>query len=434
MPPRPASSEPTHVHGLRHQVRCLTALPASEERALFLTATWSPRSDNEIHLVEVDEEQAKPLRTRVFQHDAAIWHMAGHPKQLALAACCEDRPVGAQQRPVKLIAIPGIEANGTSTTEATTDEAIPIATTSLPSNRSTKSVDEDDPTTAGITQCLVWEPLHGNQLCTVESDRLRLWSWKEGDSLTLTSTLSPPNDDDTANGSSINRHAAWSRHRSTVVSVDGSTIRGWDTRHNKSTYTVPLAHDGAIRAIDCNPNVPHRFATGGDDGIARIWDARKLQHPWMELSGHTHWIWSIAYHPMHDQLILTGGSDAHVNLQSAVTMSSAAFGSGDPEEDASDWSSGEEAALAMNSPATAIAISNTLQLPTASPLGAVPLSRRSSSRRPTDGLVKSFTDHDDSVYGVAWSPANPWLIASISYSGRLVMSYVPSEEKYKILL
>lgn len=53
---------------------------------------------------------------------------------------------------------------------------------------------------------------------------------------------------------------------------------------------MPLAHDGNIRAVDCNPNVPHRFATGGDDGIARIWDARKLQSPWMELTGHTHWL------------------------------------------------------------------------------------------------------------------------------------------------
>jgi hypothetical protein len=83
---------------------------------------------------------------------------------------------------------------------------------------------------------------------------------------------------------------------------------------------------------------------------------------------------------MHDQLILTGGSDAHVNLQSAITVSSAAFGSGDPEEDASDWSSDEEAALTMNNPAVTATSPNTLQLPITLPLGAVPLSRRSSSR------------------------------------------------------
>ncbi|KAI9598683.1 WD40-repeat-containing domain protein [Syncephalis fuscata] len=438
MPPRSNSGEPTHVHGLRHQVRCLTALSASEEQALFLTATWSPRSDNQIHLVEVDEEQAKPLRARVFQHDAAIWHMASHPKKLGLVACCEDRPLNEKQRLVKLIKIPGLNADSAASVSSSTSDINNSPSSTLPSHHQTVNVvatlektNTQTATTTNLTQWLTWEPLHGNQLCTVDSDALNLWSWKEGDGLALLNTLNTSSNNESNNKSDIYRQAAWSRHRSTLVSVDGSTIRGWDTRHNKQVYTVPLAHDGNIRAVDCNPNVPHRFATGGDDGVARIWDARKLQSSWMELAGHTHWIWSIAYHPMHDQLLLTGGSDAHVNLQSAVTVSSAAYGSGDPEENTSDWSAegGEENGPTIAS-STVISSFNMNQLAMHASINHT----YTNYRRPTNGLIKTFTDHDDSVYGVAWSQANPWLIASISYSGRLVMSYVPSEEKYKILL
>ena len=102
---------------------------------------------------------------------------------------------------------------------------------------------------------------------------------------------------------------------------------------------------------------------------------------------------------MHDQLLLTGGSDARVNLHSAVSVSSAAFGSGDPEEEgASDLSeeengAGEKEVLAnkiasptlYNNPSNTPSSSPSLaraaaHLQVTSPLATVPLSRRSSSR------------------------------------------------------
>jgi hypothetical protein len=38
------------------------------------------------------------------------------------------------------------------------------------------------------------------------------------------------------------------------------------------------------------------------------------------------------------------------------------------------------------------------------------------------------------VYGLAWSAADPWLFASMSYDGRLVVNKVPKNIKYKILI
>ena len=36
--------------------------------------------------------------------------------------------------------------------------------------------------------------------------------------------------------------------------------------------------------------------------------------------------------------------------------------------------------------------------------------------------------------GVAWSAADPWMFASLSYDGRIAVNSVPSAVKYKILI
>jgi WD40 repeat protein len=51
-----------------------------------------------------------------------------------------------------------------------------------------------------------------------------------------------------------------------------------------------------------------------------------------------------------------------------------------------------------------------------------------------DRVVKCYENHEDSVYNLEWSSADPWIFASLSYDGRLVIDKVPKEEKYKILL
>lgn len=51
-----------------------------------------------------------------------------------------------------------------------------------------------------------------------------------------------------------------------------------------------------------------------------------------------------------------------------------------------------------------------------------------------DRVVKVYEDHEDSVYVAEWSSVEPWIFASLSYDGRLVINKVPKEEKFKILL
>ena len=54
--------------------------------------------------------------------------------------------------------------------------------------------------------------------------------------------------------------------------------------------------------------------------------------------------------------------------------------------------------------------------------------------REEDTLIKSYDEHEDSVYSVTWSAASAWIFASVSYRGNVIINIVPNEEKYKILL
>lgn len=48
--------------------------------------------------------------------------------------------------------------------------------------------------------------------------------------------------------------------------------------------------------------------------------------------------------------------------------------------------------------------------------------------------VRTFDEHEESVYSLAWSASDAWVMASLSYDGLVVLNHVPSTEKYKILL
>lgn len=51
-----------------------------------------------------------------------------------------------------------------------------------------------------------------------------------------------------------------------------------------------------------------------------------------------------------------------------------------------------------------------------------------------DGLLKTYDQHEDSVYCAEWSNVDPWLFASLSYDGRMCVNRVPKEYKLKLLM
>ncbi len=147
--------------------------------------------------------------------------------------------------------------------------------------------------------------------------------------------------------------------------------------------------------FDFNPTHPYQVATSGKDGILKIWDMRSdFKGPLTEQRGGSHWISSLQYNPFHDQLLLSGNTDGLVHLHSIFSVSSASETLENGERQDKEFG-------------------GTL----------------------SDGIVgKPNEYHEDSVYSVKWSAADPWIYASLSHDGRLVINTVPNETKYSIIL
>lgn len=179
----------------------------------------------------------------------------------------------------------------------------------------------------------------------------------------------------------------WALHNqnSQFLALFENSIIAYDVRDmNKIAWTIS-SQEHVFRDLDCNPHKQCHIVTGSDDGCVKIWDFRHLQKPVFSRNDHSHWVWTVRYNTFHDQLILSSSSDSRVNVTCAYSASSEASAASDNAE-------------------------------------------------ANDCLLETLDYHDDSVYCVEWSSADPWTFASLSYDGRFVFRRIAKEIKYKILL
>lgn len=188
---------------------------------------------------------------------------------------------------------------------------------------------------------------------------------------------------------------AWDPHQSNSLAVSwGTAIRFLDLRSSSSgedavTGRIARAHRYGVTDMDFNPNKPYTLATSGLDGSVHYWDIRNTRRPVMTTrGGHSHYAWRVQYNPFHDQLVLSTGTDAVVNLWRMSTISSAPL------------------------------------LP----------SDGSSSETSAPNVRVARHEQGDSVYGAVWGAADAWMYMTVAYDGKVALHHVPSKEKYKILL
>lgn len=176
-------------------------------------------------------------------------------------------------------------------------------------------------------------------------------------------------------------------HAELVGTAVDQSFKAWDLRSFKEIYS--LHHGSPIRGADFNPNKDYTAVTGGEFGAIKIWDTRKAEKGPLKIfqGAHAHWITTLQYHQHHDTLLLSASDDSSVGLWNFFSQSSA-VGQGSAD-----------------------------------------------STLVEDRLLGLFTEHDDSVYQVAWSRgSNPWVFASLSYDGRIVVHKVSKEYSDAILL
>uniref|UniRef100_A0A915Q187 EIPR1-like beta-propeller domain-containing protein n=1 Tax=Setaria digitata TaxID=48799 RepID=A0A915Q187_9BILA len=190
--------------------------------------------------------------------------------------------------------------------------------------------------------------------------------------------------------------SVWNPHSNgkTLAIAYDTSVKGIDVCSLQETFCIRYANSPRVRNLDFNPNVQHIVATCGDDFRVALWDIRKVNVPVKILQDHSHWVWCVKFNPIHDQLLLSAGSDARLFLNSLESLSSESVHS-----------------LAL----------------------VADESYSSHENKLGDGRLEKMEEHEDSVFSCAWAGNDPWVFGSVSFDGRVIVSKVKRHHKYAIL-
>ncbi|XP_067934587.1 EARP-interacting protein homolog isoform X2 [Watersipora subatra] len=391
------------IYGLETRARALSAQCANELEAIrFLVGTQSFRGtngrgeDNQVHLIEYDEER-HTIHKNIFTHSVGeVWQLAASPTNHLLLSTRYNSISNDGRTDMRacLWKLPFDNDDQELSDDSSAKDLIKVADLGSAEQGDAKYVmfspneEVDDVITLGDATFYLWD------IEASSSAGARLKSHCDLE----------------AKGHPKFTSARWDPHHRCmqIATTNDSCIRGWDLRSMKQTYSIDNAHGQLVRDLDFNPNRQYILATCGDDCRTKFWDVRSPNNCLKTLDDHSHWVWSVRFNHFHDQLLLTASSDSRVVLNSISSLSSEPFGKLVDELDEDD----EEREVDADT------------------------ERRTSRSEQAleDTVVQVFEEHEDSVYSVEWSSSDPWVFASLSYDGRVVVNHVPRSEKYKILL
>jgi WD40 repeat protein len=197
---------------------------------------------------------------------------------------------------------------------------------------------------------------------------------------------------------------------STIIASAGNSIELWDTRSQNSTLS-PLQDSCKITCLDVNRNRPHMIAIGCEDGRISFLDIRKLTGknvPIQIFDAHNHHVTKVRFNPLRDELVLSSGTDCGLNVWCCESSSSRVID----------------------------------RIPALTETHRAPLSPLTNSTVPykgfsyinkyvqvltskNDRLVSKIDRHTDTVRSVCWSHASPWVFASVSEDGLVMVNSVP---------
>lgn len=401
-------------YGLKYQSRCIAAQHGQSERHRFFVGTRNIKESNELHLIEFDEDANEVVCQQLYSHPAEIHSISPAPAQqhqellfttyrnrVAASSSSKDgnnlnsfraslwRATGSA---VDAIGGGSIASSSSSSSSQSSSSSSSSSSSESSMSQLTHVLDLGDANThSGEIRRVVWNPIESvSQVVTMDDTAIRLWDMNDA-ATRVTGTDGGATSSSSSASSLVDLNdGSWDPHHpASFVTVNQTDVRVWDVRAMTQTQCIARAHNDTIRSVDYNPNKPYNIATAGDDRRCMFWDLRHAARPLKILSGHTAGISQVVYNYFHDQLLLTAGTDHRVNLWTVVSISSA-------------------------------------------PLGD--LEDHTANEREGDKLIQTYTEHEDSVYSVAWSSSEAWVFASLSFDGRVAISHVSPAEKYKILL
>eukprot|EP01091_Cochliopodium_minus_P009775 TRINITY_DN2481_c1_g1_i1.p1 TRINITY_DN2481_c1_g1~~TRINITY_DN2481_c1_g1_i1.p1 ORF type:complete len:400 (-),score=133.02 TRINITY_DN2481_c1_g1_i1:74-1273(-) len=398
-------SEHLRTYGLKYKARCMCAQRGNAEKTRFFIGTMTLREENQVHLIQVEEDEI--ICQNLFGHPSEVWCMTSSPddpsllftsSQSLLDSSSFSFPSPLSKSPSSPSSSSSYVSNNTSsnttgentqkTTGGKTMDPYNVCLWKLSSEEETNSLlhpllslHKHDPSSSkslrSPTKQIIWEKNEERDKVVTIDESIRLWRIESGNS-----NAEQENVISLKNPLQLLHKATWSPHfqHSIAAAVDNS-ICAWDTRSLKEAWKIEKADLECVRDLNFNSNKMYHIVSCGDDSTIKFWDVRNTKESIKVLSEHNHWVWNVEYNPMWDQFLISSGTDNTVNLWNITSLSS------------------------------------------------------DEKRKEEDKLVKSFDQHQDSVYSTCWSASdNKWLFASLSYDGRVAVNSVPREEQLKVVL
>uniref|UniRef100_A0A0N5BWV8 WD_REPEATS_REGION domain-containing protein n=1 Tax=Strongyloides papillosus TaxID=174720 RepID=A0A0N5BWV8_STREA len=350
--------EPPIIYGIDLPARCLISLPSENDQNFFLVGTHGVRNKNELHVLLYDEEIERVSTTSCIFDRGEIKEMAannGCLVAIGLSSVDRNKVIGGVEIWEHML-------NGEDKIKYHTKVQI------------SDNLDEKPKVIHNVN----WS---SNQLLVAYDNSVQTFDIS----------------DDCKNNqknSECFQHIFYSAFdpfslANTALISSESHLSCWDLRGNTLTDIFLNSNMTRIRTFDFNPNNQYYIALGCDDGKIKILDTRNTSKIVNSYENHCHWIQCLKYNPVHDQLLLTGGSDNLVCLHNSILDNGQIF------DDLNDV--------------------------------------KNDSKTIPDGLITRLIDHEDSVYSCAWGCADPWTFGTLSYDGRVNIYRITRDIKYNIM-
>ncbi len=218
--------------GLKYKAQALEPQKGHTGGSRFLLATSSLVEPNQVHVIELNEEDEEIVCVNVYPHSNAVTCIAASPDDEALLLTSHVAVAGgAAITKVTLWRLSGDEVN--SSLEAVSE--LPAAATSL-----------------------LWESTAPDTIFSTDATHLRGWNAETTTQQRVAFALSDDDSTSAVGGASINPHFS-----SLVAVCFGTAIVAFDMREQKSVWRIPKADPDRVRDIDFNPNRPYYLCGGG---------------------------------------------------------------------------------------------------------------------------------------------------------------------------
>lgn len=386
---------PATIYGLDHECRALCSQRSEYLPTRFFVGTQTLKSDdNQVHMLECVEE-SNHLSKVAFRHKLGeIWHLLTFSKQPQYLLTSYSA-LGDKEAKLK---------NYFTIWEMGIDLSQPLHENENSTLLDLKPLYEFDDKMfdENLGRMARLKPENEDEIMLALETKLACVDLEKKSLITYI-TADQQNGQKGSNRLSKILTFNWSPHfSSNIVSiVCNNNIYAKDLRTTSNAWHISQAHSQVVRDMDFNSNSQYYIATCGDDCEVKFWDIRDTSRPVLSMLHHSHWVWAVRYNLFHDHLVLSSSSDGNVNLLRTSSIVSQPYGKLIDNEllDEEDSS----------------------------------LKRLLISEQKSDGLIRTFEDHVESVYAIEWSLNDPWIFASLSYDGRLIINKVPEEEKMNIL-